>query len=352
MNPSGLSKTRIAGEARRISSHAVGVNTQWELTDTTAAFVGLAYSFLTRRITCMATKVVRNQTEWDAIPAGFDGEIEIRLENGLSIVLDDGNAKKQAWVRAYDSSQVTVYDSSQVTAYGSSQVTAYGSSQVTAYDSSQVIACGLSQVTACDSSQVRAYDSSQVTACGSSQVRACDSSRVRACDSSQVTAYGSSQVIACGLSQVKAKANCQVLRLSDKARIKVSGNARIVTPPTTPQEYAEYYDLPISDGKITLYKAVTSDMGAFYDDGATRYNVGETKTHDCDPSPLVKCGIGLHVAHKDWAIEFGFDSAGGDSFKLLECSVPLDKLVVPKYGDGKVRCSELTVIREVPRSEW
>jgi len=143
-----------------------------------------------------------------------------------------------------------------------------------------------------------------------------------------------------------------VLRLSDKARIKVSGNARIVTPPTTPQEYAEYYDLPISDGKITLYKAVTSDMGAFYDDGATRYNVGETKTHDCDPSPLVKCGIGLHIAHKDWAIEFGFDCAGGDSFKLLECSVPLDKLVVPKYGDGKVRCSELTVIREVPRSEW
>ena len=80
--------------------------------------------------------------------------------------------------------------------------------------------------------------------------------------------------------------------------------------------------------------------------------MGETKTHDCDPSPLVKCGIGLHIAHKDWAIEFGFDCARGDSFKLLECSVPLDKLVVPKYGDGKVRCSELTVIREVPRSEW
>jgi len=143
-----------------------------------------------------------------------------------------------------------------------------------------------------------------------------------------------------------------VLRLSDKARIKVSGNARIVTPPTTPQEYAEYYDLPISDGKITLYKAVTSDMGAFYDHGATRYNVGETKTHDCDPSPLVGCGIGLHVAHKDLAIKFGFQCADGDSFKLLECSVPLDKLVVPKYGDGKVRCSELTVTREVPRSEW
>ena len=225
-------------------------------------------------------KIVRNQAEWDAIPADFKGAIEIRLEDGLELVISDRNAKKQAWVKAYDSSQV--------------------------------IACGSSQVRACGSSQVTAYDSSQVM----------------------------------------AKANCQVLRLSDKARIKVSGNARIVTPPTTPQEYAEYYDLPISDGKITLYKAVTSDMGAFYDDGATRYNVGETKTHDCDPSPLVKCGIGLHVAHKDWAIKFGFESAGGDSFKLLECSVPLDKLIVPKYGDGKVRCSELTVIREVPRSEW
>lgn len=30
----------------------------------------------------------------------------------------------------------------------------------------------------------------------------------------------------------------------------------------------------------------------------------------------------------------------------------MDKVVVPKYTDGKVRTSELTVIREVPMEEW
>ena len=65
----------------------------------------------------------------------------------------------------------------------------------------------------------------------------------------------------------------------------------------------------------------------------------------------MQCGTGLHVAHKDWAVMFGLEQIGND-FKLLEVSVPVDKIVVPKYGDGEVRCGELTVVREVPRSEW
>jgi hypothetical protein len=291
-------------------------------------------------------KIVRNQAEWDAIPADFDGEIEIWLENELlSIVLDDGNAKKQAWVRAYGSSKVMACNSSRVAAYDSSQVRAYDSSQVMAYNSSHV--------TAYNSSRVMAYNSSRVMAYGSSQVTAYDSSHVVAYGSSQVTAYGSSQVMAYGSSRVRAKANSQILRLSDGARLEATGNARIVTPPTTIEEYAEYYDLPISGGKITLYKAVRPDRCSYYDKGI-RYTVGETKTHDCDLSPLMQfmqCGTGLHVAHKDWAVMFGLEHIGND-FKLLEVSVPVDKIVVPKYGDGKVRCSELTVIREVPRSEW
>ena len=149
-------------------------------------------------------KIVCNQAEWDAIPADFDGDIDVRLKNGLSIVLDDGNAKKRAWVRARDSSQVTAYGSSRVTAYDSSQVMAYDSSHVTAYDSSQVAACDLSHV------------------------------------------------MAYGTSRVRAKANSQILRLSDDAKLEATGNARIVTPPTTVEEYADYYGLPIVDGKITL----------------------------------------------------------------------------------------------------
>jgi hypothetical protein len=51
----------------------------------------------------------------------------------------------------------------------------------------------------------------------------------------------------------------------------------------------------------------------------------------------------------NWALEFGRQR--DDNFKIIECSVPLDKIVVPYQNDGKVRTSELTVLREVPLEE-
>ena len=37
---------------------------------------------------------------------------------------------------------------------------------------------------------------------------------------------------------------------------------------------------------------------------------------------------------------------------ILECQVPIDKIVVAKDCDGKVRTSELIVVRELDKSEY
>ena len=57
------------------------------------------------------------------------------------------------------------------------------------------------------------------------------------------------------------------------------------------------------------------------------------------------------MSYVDWAIRFGL-SQNVEAFRLLECAVPLDKIIVPENCDGKVRTSELTVLREVSRAEW
>lgn len=174
---------------------------------------------------------------------------------------------------------------------------------------------------------------------------------VRAFDSSQVTAYCSSQVRACGSSQVTAHGNTQILRLSARAILATTGNSRIVMPPQTPAEYCDHYGVAIRDGKAVLFKAVNSTYESFWNDAPKiTYTIGKTISHTCNSSRKVSCNDGLHVAHMDWVIRFGLERY--EEFHVLECAVPLDKMVIPEMCDGKVRTSELTVLREVPREEW
>jgi hypothetical protein len=50
-----------------------------------------------------------------------------------------------------------------------------------------------------------------------------------------------------------------------------------------------------------------------------------------------------------WALKFGMD---WDDMALIECEVPINKIIVPKDCDGKVRTSELKVLRIVPKEEY
>ena len=163
----------------------------------------------------------------------------------------------------------------------------------------------------------------------------------------KVVARGNSQVVAWGNSQVVARGNVQIAQYSDRAKLEVSGNARIVKLPQTIQEYCEFNGITVKDGAAILYKAVRLD-GRSFKDSSFFYAVGETVTNRCDPSVDDQCSYGLHVAHLHWAIDFG----RGHNFKIIECAVPMEKIIVPRDNDGKVRTSELMVLREVPMEEW
>lgn len=168
----------------------------------------------------------------------------------------------------------------------------------------------------------------------------------------RVVAWENSSVEARGNSFVEARENAQIVKMSDQARLKSVGNSRIVTMPTTIGDYCDYYDVNTEEGNAILYKAVREDYTS-YQDRTFRYEINEKKEVPCNPSTSVGCGQGLHVSHLAWAIKFGRDyiSRKGD-FRIIECAVPMDKVVVPANCGGKVRTSELTVLREVPKDEW
>ena len=197
-----------------------------------------------------------------------------------------------------------------------------------------VTVCGTSTVRAYDTSTVTAYDTSTVTACGTSTVRAYGTSTVRAYDTSTVTACGNSQIL-------KESENCQ---------IQTSGNARIVYLPKTADEFLDYYGIKHADGKAILYKAVHKAEKGYcsnYNKDFT-YNINETITEKCDRDVNKDCASGIHVAYLDWALCFG---GNFDDLAILEVVTDIDKIVVPKNTDGKVRTSEVYVVREVPLEE-
>jgi len=311
---------------------------------------------------------VKNQQEFDAIPQDFEGCIYIGSPRGVRIVITGRKGYIIAWenssVEAWGNSSVVAWKNSSVVARGNSSVEAWGNSSVEARENSSVEAWGNSSVVAWENSSVVARGNSSVEAWGNSSVVARGNSSVEAWENSSVVARGNSSVEAWGNSSVEAWenssveawenssveawGNTQIAKYSDRTNLKVSGNARIVTLPSTPEEYCDFYGIEVRDGQAILYKAVRDNLTSFHD-FSFQYAVGETKENECDPSPLRDCSYGLHVSHLPWAIDF---ARGNSDFKILECSVPLNTIIVPLNGNGKVRTSELTVLREVPIEEW
>ncbi len=266
----------------------------------------------------MTDITVTNQQEFDAVPREFEGYVIVQ-QGHISV------AERKGWgVRASENASVEAWENASVRASGNASVEASGNASVVARGNASVRASG--------NASVVAYENATVEAWGNATVEA----------------YGNATVEAWGNAQIGACANVQVVRGSLSAKIAVKGNARVVTMPDTPEAYCDFYGVTVEDGRAILYKAVRDNLSSFHNPCFV-YAVGETKTHDCDPSQEVVCGMGMHVAHKDWALLFG--ELGGGDFRVLEVAVPLDKIVVPFNTDGKVRCSELTVLREVPLEE-
>lgn len=78
------------------------------------------------------------------------------------------------------------------------------------------------------------------------------------------------------------------------------------------------------------------------------YEIGKKKKEKCDPDVNDNCSYGIHISHLNWALNFGNNWS---NLAILEVETKISDIVLPKNTDGKVRTSEVKVLREVPLEE-
>ena len=287
-----------------------------------------------KRGTTMKEIICTSQAELDALSADYNGRVIIKFGTPLNRAL----VKRRFIypVVAWENSSVEAWDNSSVVARENSSVVARGNSSVVAGENSSVEARGNSSVEAWDNSSVVAWDNSSVVARGNSSVEA----------------WGNSSVVARENSSVVARGNSQIVDAARNNNLEFNGNARIVYNPPNIDEYIDFYGLDATDTTVKMYKAVHFYYGAYHADYDCKfiYTIGDIVTPDngFTNSVLSSCGAGIHLAHKAWAISYG---ANWSDLAILECECEKSDVLVPLYGDGKVRARKAKVLREVPLEE-
>jgi len=295
--------------------------------------------------------IVKTQEELDMIPLDYKGRIYIEF----GTLWDRAIVKNKYYksVVARENSSVEAWGNSSVVARENSSVEAWGNSSVVARENSSVVARGNSSVEARENSSVEARENSSVVARENSSVEAWENSSVEAWGNSSVEAWENSSVVARENSSVVAQGNCQVVDYPDKwaqPKIKISGNARIVYNPKTINEFMDFYGIKHTKTKAIFYKAVRKIDGKYVSDWnrSFEYVIGKTKKEVCNEDVYEDCGRGIHIAHLNWALNFG--SCWSD-LAIIEVETKIKDIVMPIYTEGKVRTSEIKVLREVPLNE-
>ncbi|MGI6155755.1 MAG: hypothetical protein ACOYEB_07390 [Enterococcus lemanii] len=339
---------------------------------------------------------IRSQKELDAIPLDFKGRIYVKCSRGDLLQIMHNyhfpvtvceNSSVMAWknsiVEAWDNSYVEAYEDVQVIAYGNSivevnenvsveayensSIIAYGNAIVEAYENSSVVAWENAIIIAYENSSViayghvfvRAYENSSVVARGGSSVDAnknsvivaYENTFIRAFENASVEAWDNSVVEANDNSSVKAYGNVQVINfLYKKAKIQTFGNARIVYNPETIYEFMDFHNIKYNKKTAKFYKAVHCNHGVYFSNynPAFVYVIGKVLREECNPNVKENCSRGIHVSTLSWALGYGED---WKDLAILELEVDIDKIVLPKNSDGKIRTSEAKVLREVPLEE-
>nr|DAU67709.1 MAG TPA: hypothetical protein [Caudoviricetes sp.] len=271
--------------------------------------------------------VVKSQEELDMISLNFKGRIYIEF----------GTYFNRAIVKNNYYNRVVARENSTVEARENSSVEARENSSVVARENSSVVARGNSSVVARENSSVVARENSSVVAWENSTVEARENSSVVARENSSVVAQGNCQVVDCS-------------DIYDKPKIKISGNARIVYNPKNITEYMDFYNIKHTKTKATFYKAVRKRSGKYISDYKKdfEYEIGKMKRETCDTDVNESCSNGIHISNLNWALRFG---ATWDDLAIIEVETKIKDIVVPLNTDGKVRTSEVKVIREVPLGE-
>ncbi len=121
--------------------------------------------------------------------------------------------------------------------------------------------------------------------------------------------------------------------------------------PKNIEEFMNFYGIKHTKTKAIFYKAVRKDEeGIYRSDYRSNftYKIGEKKQEECDTDIYDDCSYGIHIAHLNWALQFGDD---WEDLAILEVETKISNIVMPENTNGKVRTSEIKVLREVPLKE-
>jgi hypothetical protein len=303
----------------------------------------------------LTTITIKTQKELDAVPLDFEGRIYVKCDR------DDWLQIRHNYrypVEVYGNSSVEIFGNSSIRAFQNSTVAANDDSSVRAYNNASIGAFGNSSIVVNESASVKAYENSFVIAFENSFVEAYESASVRAYEDSFVKAFENSFVMAFGNSTVKAfedssimaYGNTQVIDYLQGAKIQISDNARIVYNPRTIYEFLDFFGIKHDKKKAKFYKAVHYDGKNYFSNFNSTfiYVIGDIVKEECDPDVEEDCSNGIHISTLNWALGFGED---WDDLAILELETDIDKIVLLKNSDGKVRTSEAKVLREVPLEE-
>ena len=265
---------------------------------------------------------VKSQTELDMIPLDFKGRIYIEFGTYWNKAVVKNRYMKSVVARG--NSSVVAWENSSVEAWGNSSVEAWENSSVEAWENSSVVARENSSVVARGNNSVVARENSSVVARGNNSVEAWENSNINGSHNAQIV-----DRLSCG-------------------RIEITGNARIVYMPKSIEEYCSFYGLEHDKKKGKFYKCVHKQNGRFFSDHDSRfeYVVGKKAIPDrFDNDVNENCGHGIHVAYLQLALDYG---RNWNNLAIIEVEAELKDIVVPIGCPGKVRCKEVTVLREVP----
>ena len=198
---------------------------------------------------------------------------------------------------------------------------------------------------------VVAWGNSSVEARENSSVVARENSSVEAWGNSSVEARGNSSVEARENSSVEADGNTQVVNRQNGGIIEITGNARIVYMPKTIEEYCSFYGIKHDKKKGKFFKCVHKKNGRYFSDqdNEFEYVIGEkAKADRLDKDSREDCGHGIHIAYLQWVLNYG---RNWEDLAIIEVEADMDLIILPIGCSGKVRCAEVTVLREVPLNE-
>lgn len=334
---------------------------------------------------------VINQEELDAIPNDFPGNIYIyfgtrddpaRISKdyvgavmaiGNSCVIAEKNSSVKAYgkstVKAVDRSSVSAYEYSNVEAHDYSDIEVFGNGHVNSYDHSRVCSYGNSKVYAFRNTFVVGHEDSyiisfesinveihdncaavingviHVETFGNSMVEAFSNCTVKAYNESKVIAHDNCTVVAHEDSIITADMNAQVIdQLSEKGRIDILGNARILHIPRTAEEYCSFNGIEHDHNTGRFLLRVHKRNGLFYSDQFPEfvYEIGEkTKVNFCkNYIPVRNLTNRIDDNSMDWV-----------DLSVIEVEVDLDNIVIHQDFGDVAKCSEVTVLREVPLAE-